>query len=90
MLRRTIKDHLGQRDARLGSVAHIGVIIRQLLCLRRNRLGDLLAPVADIDAVKPRKGVKQTVTVAVFDMATLGSRDDPLRRHAPCKLGQMC
>ena len=53
--RSTLDDHLGERDRGLRAVADIGVVVGELLGLLRDRVGDFLSPVADIDAIEARQ-----------------------------------
>ena len=64
-LRRAVDDHLGQRDRGLGAVPDIGVVVGEVLRLGGDRIGDLLAAVADIDAIEAGEGVELAVAVAV-------------------------
>ncbi|SBV32890.1 protein of unknown function [uncultured Sphingopyxis sp.] len=52
------------------------VIERQLAHLRRRRLDQFLAAIADIDAPEARHRVEDALAVAVGDMAALGMGDD--------------
>ncbi len=65
------------------------MVIGQLTRLFGNRLGDLLAAIADVDAIKPGKGIEQPVAVAVFDEHTLAACDDAIRRLTARMLRQM-
>lgn len=68
----------------------IGMVIRQLARLVRDRLGDFLTPIAYIHAVKTGKAIQQFVPVAVFDVRAAGGTDDPAGRFAagvPCQMG---
>jgi hypothetical protein len=76
-------------DRDLGAVADIGVVIGELPGLLGDRLGDLLAPVADVDAVEAGEGVEEPLAVAIDDVAALGTRHDPVRRLAAGVLAEM-
>ncbi len=70
-------------------MADIGMVIGQFPGLFRDRLGDLLAAIADIDAIEPGEAVEQAVAVAVLDEDALAAGDDPFRQFASGELGQM-
>jgi hypothetical protein len=70
-------------------VADIGVVIGELLGLRGDRLGDLGAAVADIDAIEPGEGVEQPVAVAVLDEHALAAAHDALGGLAAGELGEV-
>ena len=80
--RRAVDDHLGERDRGLGAVADIGVVVGEVLRLRGDRVGDLLAAIADIDAVEPGKGVDALLAVDVPDGDAFAAGDDAGRRFA--------
>ena len=68
----------------------IGMVIRQLARLVRDRLGYLLAPIAHIHAVKTCKAIQQFVPVTVFDVRAARGTDDPaggVAAGVPCQMG---
>ncbi len=86
---RAVEDHLAERDARLGAVADVGVVIGQFMRLLGNRLGDLGPAVAHVHAVETGKSVEHLVAVAVGDMAAFGGFDHTGRAFAARVLRQM-
>ena len=48
-------------------MADIGVVVGQLMRLGGDGVGDLLAAIADVDAVEAGEGVEQPVAVAILD-----------------------
>jgi hypothetical protein len=53
------------------------VVKGQLAHLRRSRLNQFLAAIADIDAPQAGHAIEDAVAVTVVDIAALGMRDDP-------------
>ncbi len=88
-LRRAVEDHLRQRDRGLGAVADIGVVVGELAGLGGDRLGDLLAAVADVHAVEAGEGVEQRPAVTVLDIDALAAGDDAGRGLAAGVLGEV-
>ena len=64
----------------------IGVVIGDILRLIGDRLGDLLATVADINAVEAREGVETGLAGRVGDVDPFRSTDDACRRFAASSL----
>ena len=63
-------------------MADIGVVIGEVLGLRGDRVGDLLAAIADIDAVETGEGVDAFLAVDVPDVDAFAAGDDAGRRFA--------
>ena len=85
-----VHHHFGQGNGRFGAVTHVGMVIRQLMGLRSNCIGNFRAPVSDIHTVQPGEGIQQLFTVTVLDVNTLGAGDHPGRSFtAPvfCQVG---
>ena len=57
-------------------MADVGVVVGELAGLGGDRLGDLGAAVADVDAVEAGEGVEQAVAVAVLDVDAGAAGDD--------------
>ena len=55
-------------------MADIGVVVGELLHLPVDRVRDLLAAVADIDAVEPGERIEALAAVAVGDIDALAIR----------------
>ncbi len=87
--RRALEDHAGQGDRGLGAVADVGVIVGEFLGLGGDRLGDLGAAVADVDAVEAGEGVEQALAVAVLDEDAGAAGDDARRAFAAGVLGEV-
>ncbi len=81
-LRRAVDDHLGKRDRRLGAVADIGVVVGEVLRLLGDGVGDLLAAVADIDAIEAGEGIDALAAVDVPDGDAFAAGHDAGRRLA--------
>ena len=69
IVRRTVQNHLGQCDRRLGTVTDIGMIVGQLFGLIGDGLCNLGAAVTYVNAIEPRKGIQHPVPVTILDMA---------------------
>jgi hypothetical protein len=70
-------------------MAHIGVIIGQLLRLSRDGIGNFRAAIADVDAIEAGESVEQPRAVAVCDVYALSTRDDAVAQFSACKLTEM-
>jgi hypothetical protein len=79
---RAVDDHLRERDRGLGAVADIGVVIGEVLCLLGDGIGDLLAAIADIDAIEAGKGVEAFAARRVGDVDAFAAGNDAGRRLA--------
>ena len=88
-LRGAVEDHARQRDRGLGAVADVGVVVGELPRLLGDRLGDLGAAVADVDAVEAGEGVEQALAVAVLDEDAGAAGDDAGRGLAAGVLGEV-
>ena len=70
-------------------MADIGVVVGEFVRLGGDGVGDLLAAVADIDAVEAGEGVEQPVAVAILDIDAGAAGDDAARALAARVLGEM-
>ncbi len=52
-----------------------------MLCLRRDRVGDLLPSITDIDAVEPGKRIEAGAAVGIGDVDAVAADD-----HSPSRL----
>ena len=80
-LGRQVDDPLRELDRRLRGMPDIGVVIGELPHLPVDRVGDLLAAVADVDAVQPGERVEALAAVAVDDADALAAAHDPAGRR---------
>ena len=74
--RRVFRDAVREFDRRLGRVLGEGRVVAHALGLRRHRVGDLVAAIADIDAPHAAHAVDHALAFDVIDMHALGAVDD--------------
>ena len=70
-------------------MADVGVVVGELARLRGDRVGDLGAAIADVDAVEPGEGVEEALAVAVLDVDAGAAGDDPRGGVAAGVLGEV-
>src|SRR3546814_3549227 len=75
-------DAVGEPDDLLVRVPGIGVVVGELRGLGVDRVGDLLAAVADVDAVQAAEAVDALAAVAVDDANAAAAGDDAADRKS--------